>query len=428
MRIAILTNFDNFRSGYSLTGLVLDQWRMLTAHGHDVTIFTNKPCEIPDFVPEDCAVDQVFPPASLIDYGVDQKYPSCDSLTPEHDAFAEEVAGILEQELKTYDLILTHDWIFTGWNLPYSEAVRRADEFLGASWLHWVHSMPLVVQDWHCYGRYGTNHKIIFPTTINRQFIADQFETEMENVRIIPHIKDPRRTFKLGPEAERFLNKHKHILQADICQVYPVGTDRLTHKGVREVILMFSTFKRMKRKVCLILANSWATGRLPKQSLDHFKRMVVRNGLRWGKDVIATSEFEAPAFEIGIPEEMVLDLFRFSNVFIYPTVVESFGLVLVEALQTGGIWTVCNRNVDSMFEVAGGTGLFAEFPSYRTADNYEYPAGERKYFDRLAKQVVARLEQDVSILGKTRAIQTYNWENLYHRYYEPLLAESMMWG
>jgi len=428
MRVAILTNFDHFRSGYSLTGIVLNQWRMLSAYGHKVDVYVNQDCEYDVHNLPPGEIRPVMPKGNLIDYGVDKKFPSVDSMTPEHIELTQETARILDHYLgKDTDVACTHDWIFTGWNLPYAEAVKTVDEKIPVSWLHWVHSMPLFPMDWHCQGRYGNNHKIVFPTTINRQLVADQFMADWDDVRIIPHIQDPRVLFRLTDATREFIDAHKHIMQADICQVYPVGTDRLNHKGMRELVLLFAQMKRMKRRICLVVANSWATGRMAKQPIDIYKRLVVRNGLRWGKDVIFTSEFKPPKYEIGIPHDMVADLFRFSNLFVFPTVVESFGLVLTEALMSGGILSVCNRNVDSMFEVAGGTGLYAEFPSYRTEDELTYGGTEREYFEKLAKQIVARLEQEDGILGKTRAIQRYNWDNIYHRYYEPLLAEATMW-
>lgn len=428
MKIAILTNFDNFRSGYSLTGIVRDQWSMLTAFGHEVTIFVNQGCDVPEGLP--ASVATVIPKGHLIDYGVDPAYPSCDSLTDEHEKLAERVQLCLERYLKDYDLIVTHDWVFTGWNLPYCAGMKAAMENLpGARWLHWIHSHPLIVQDWHVFGRYGKNSKLIFPTTINRQFIVDQFLSDLDDVRIIPHIKDPRSFMRLRPDTIEFINAYPHILQSDIVQVYPIGTDRLVAKGLRELILLFAGMKKMKRRVCLIVPNSWATQRKDgRDSLDIYKRTAERNGLRWGRDVIITSEFKSPTYEIGIPIEMVADLFRLSNLFIFPTLVESFGLILVEALMSGGILTVANRNVDSFFEVTNGTGMFAEFPSYRTSNDYDYQGvGERVYFEKLSKQIVAVLESENGIMGATRAIQRYNWNNVYHKHYEPMLAESELW-
>ena len=133
MKIAILTTFHEFNPGYSLTGIVKDQALMLTRFGHEVSIVVAKGYHgekldyplltiLPDDIP-------------LIDYAC------LNDLSTEHHLMSDRVAEVLTQELADMDVVLTHDVLLTGWNLPYFVGLTKVTG-LKCSWFHGFMSLP----------------------------------------------------------------------------------------------------------------------------------------------------------------------------------------------------------------------------------------------------------------------------------------------
>jgi hypothetical protein len=124
---------------------------------------------------------------------------------------------------------------------------------------------------------------------------------------------------------------------------------------------------------------------------------------------------------------MLADLFKCSNLFIFPTREETWGLVLPEAILSGGVLPVINHHLEVLPEVTGGRGLRFGFGSWTVNLDYEPLGGERNYFKNVAGAIVQRMTEEESIAAKTVVRMNYNMDNLYKRVYHPILEESKTW-
>lgn len=417
MKVALLTNFQEFNMGYSLTGIVKDQAKMLSRHGHEVHLFVNTQYHGESFS-EDVILHKQIPFAHLIDY------KSKNDVTEEHQEIIEKTKDVLVSELQTFDVAFTHDFIFTGWFLIYGLACKKATpELPNLRWLHWIHSVPTRGSDWWAIKEFGNNHKLVYPNETDRIRTAEAYRGEISDVRVIHHIKDLRTWFDFDPETWEFIDLHPAVMQADIVQIYPASTDRLSAKRVDYVMRIFSTLKRRGRSVCLVIANQWATGRQPRENVAHYQEIASRNGLKLNEEVVFTSEWKEE-YMTGIPKRILRELFQCSNLFVFPTREESFGLVVPEAALSGGVLLVLNRSLQMQYEVAGYTGLYFDFGSYHlnwSADN------EKKYLDDLAFIIQGRMKENESIQSKTYMRKFYNMDYLYQAQYGPIMAESKEW-
>ena len=417
-KIAILTNHMEFNPGFSLTGIIQDQARMLMEHGHDVSVFVNSKYHGED-IPGLTLVKKV-PFAHLKDY------QSINDLTPDHKGTVQETKEMLISELKGYDIAFTHDFVFQGWFLPYGLGCRAASTQLpNIKWMHWIHSIPNGLRDWWDVGLYTSKHRLIYPNKTDSLLVAEQFRGSLKHVRAVHHIKDLRSWFDFCPESCEFIKQYPNVMQADIVQIYPASVDRLSAKRVKAVIQIFAGFKKMKRSVCLVIANQWATTKQHKQNIDNYKRFAIQQGLVPEEEVIFTSSFQPPKYEVGIPKQFLRDLFTCSNVFIFPTREETFGLVLPEASLTSGCLTVCNKSLGMLAEVEGNHGLYHDFGSFH--HDFHIEGKKEKYYFDLSKIILGRLARNESIQTKTFMRQKYNWDYLYNQEYVPLFAESEGW-
>jgi len=429
-KIAILTSFAEFNPGYSLTGIVEDQCRLLVDHGHDVHLFvcTHFKGDLEELFIHDpwsregVTLHKDIPFAHLIDYRTE------DDLTDEHKEIIKETGALLSDKLIKLDIsiVFSHDWLFTGWNLIYGLGILAACQnpmMHPLAFLHWVHSIPSLNLPWWNIRRWGSRHKIIFPNKTDVTRVAEQYKTTPASIIPIPHIKDYRSYFEFDEATYDFIKDFPGVMHSDIVMIYPASTDRLTAKRVDKVIAMFAEMKSMKFKVCLVIANQWATGRQRKEDLQAYFKTIRAAGLKLNEEVIFTSEWHKK-YATGIPRRLLRELQLMSNLFIFPTREESFGLVAPEAALCG-VEMVLNRSLTMMMEVQGGCGIYCEFGSYER--EVKTPGTEGDYYRALAHLIIGRMQRSEVIASKTFNRLTYNWDTIYNKYYLPTFAESDLW-
>lgn len=466
--VAILTNFMDFNAGYSLSGIVVDQVRMLAKYENNVFLFVNE-----QFNPgynKDSGLEEVLETyQDRVHLLKETKfmhlddYAAASAMSDEHRKGAEEAAEtfskrLIENEVTT---IFTHDFIFTGWSAPYALACKLCtkkmllEEWI-PRWFHWVHSVPSGTRDWWDLKAYGMNHRLVFPNHSDVARVADSFKTDPSSIAVIPHIKDIRTWYDFSDETMKFLDKYSTVMSSDIIQVYPVSTDRMSAKQLDLVIRIFAEIKKMNYSVCLIAANQWATGFQRKESVEEYCELAERVGLKYGEDFIFTSEVsfsdsmvaslketktpdelmdliddevteqnfeelksksieDLQLYPTGISKRMLRELQLLSNVFLFPTKEESFGLVGPEAAFSGCL-PVLNRSLYMMTEVMSQYPPRFDFGSYHNVVNEQNDG----YITAVARAVLNRVIMNEAIMCKAFCRQAYNMDRLYHKFYSPL--------
>lgn len=429
-KIAIFTSFAEFNPGYSLTGIVEDQCRMLVDYGHEVHLFvcTHFKGDINDIFLHDPWTRQGVVLHKDVPFAHLKDYTSEADITEDHKEVIRQTARMIEEKIILLDIAIcfTHDWIFTGWNLPYGLGVLQAvqnPKMHPIAWMHWVHSVPSLSREWWNIRRWGSRHKIVYPNKTDATRVAEQYKAATSYIIPIPHIKDYRSYWEFHEDTYKFIKDFPAVMQADIVKVYPASTDRLTAKRVDKIIAMFREIKNMKFRICLVIANQWATGTQRKEDLEKYYKRVRTSKLKINEEVIFTSEWK-DRFATGIPRRMLRELQLMSNLFIFPTREESFGLVAPEAALSG-VEMVINRSLPMMFEVQGGCGVYAEFGSYEKA--LTVPSTEAEYFTSLTHLIIGRMQRSEVIASKTFNRMRYNWDNIYNKFYLPAFGESDVW-
>jgi glycosyltransferase involved in cell wall biosynthesis len=208
-----------------------------------------------------------------------------------------------------------------------------------------------------------------------------------------------------------------------VIQIYPAGSDRLDAKGVRELIAVFSEIKKRGYSVFLLLINQAADDHDNQATMDHYKRFGEDRGLVYGEDFAFISDF-FPGFAAGTPKRTVIELSMYSNVFVFPSQHETFGLVLPETSLVSGALPVLNKSLPEMLEVGGMHGLLVDFGSYFVEWK---PKDEEAYFEHLAGQIIYMMHSEEGIRAKTWNRLEYNRASIYERYYVPILQGRNLW-
>lgn len=432
--VAILTNFMDFNPGYSLSGIVVDQALMLLKNGHKVYLFVNEQYNDKYDVPARLTfLSNVYENKFFIlrktkfMHLVD--YRTKEDLLEDHKKAAKEAGFVFANLIKKYDIrsIYTHDFIFTGWNLPYSLAIKEASKIINENeyicyFFHWIHSVPSTNFDWWNLNKYGHNHFIVYPNRTEIQRIVEQFRTNISKVKIIPHIKDPRTWYDFGENSCDFIDQYPQIMSRDIIKIYPCSTDRLSAKQLHIVIKIFSFFKQLDVSNFLVIANQWATGKQSKENIELYKKLGNDYGLIYNDDFVFTSDFKDKynknSFENGIPRKMLRELQLLSSLFIFPTLEESFGLVGPEAALSGAL-CVTNRTLNMMYEVMGHTTPSFDFGSHHQ-DKIMQNVNDDRYLKSVAYAILSRLFFNESVMTKIYCRKRYNMDILYNTCYLPM--------
>lgn len=416
--VAIATNFMEFNPGNSLTGIVLDQIEMLSSHGHEVYLVVNEQYHGEE---SRAKLHKILPFFHLRDYRRSSE------LTEEHQQIALKTASVLKDFISSnkVDIVITHDLMFQGWFMPYCFGIKKASLSLPKTrWFHWVHSIPSQNWDWHCISILRPNHKIIYPNGTDLHHVASQYRGVYDDVRCIHHIKDHRSWMEFSEATNKFISAHPAVMRADVVQLLPASCDRLGAKRLSETLQIFGNIKAQGLSVCLVVANQWATVLTRKEDVNRYKWEAKCRGLVPGEDFIFTSDFDPPKYEIGIPKRMIRELFSLSNLFVFLTREETFGLVIPEACMSGGVLLVLNKSLEMLSEVSGANALFFEFGSFNR--QYHNSMGD-KYYTVIARDIVSKMLNDTSIRAKSFIRQRYNWDYLYDNEYRPLFDESREW-
>lgn len=413
--VGIMTTFQYYAAGYSLMNLVLSQIRMLYRAGYEPQFITCSNFDTAEEHYGEATIHRILPVGALDDYRTDVLNEE------KHGKLVEESAEALIKFIDDtgVNVMLTHDIIFLGWHYPYALAVRKAaDERRHVKWMHWIHSVPSGFNPIWDIRKYGPNHKLVFPNATDALRVAEQFRGRIEDVVPIHHPKDIREFAEFSDATCRFIDEY-NMMSADVIQIYPASVDRLHAKGVEWLMRTFAAMKKsFHKKVRLVICNQWCNVDKHRKTVESQLEFGKQLGLKPDEELIFTSRFEVPNWEVGLPAKMVSELMMLGNLFMFPTREESFGLVLPEASLMGGSLVVANASLDMMREITGNNALFWDFGSFHRDWNLEDPD---EFFKAIAQIILGKLQSESAVRLKTHFRQRFNIDSIMRLELEPAM-------
>jgi len=417
--ISLLTDFGYPDSTYSLNIIAEEQLGMLHRAGYE-----------PRGV-----VDEGFEPQRNWKYAELRYLPHETKANNEkfHDGWQKTVRTLrtsFEEVLEGVDVVITHDLIYQASMLWHNMAARRyARDHSNVRWLHWVHSAtpsPVWVQRdprLESVQSHFPHSLTVYPNSFDVPRVAANFRCEVDQVAVVPHPTDV--CGYLGfQDATRRLVQEKRLLEADAILVYPIRLDR--GKQVEYVLRTAAGLKSVGRSVRAVVVDFHSTGGDKVVYRDWLKTLAVDLDLN-SIEVTFTSEFDE-SLSLNAPREMVRDLMLLCNVYVHPSVSETYSLVTQEAGLCGA-FLVLNRDFPSMRSVYGPDAAYYQFSSGinaltgmdgETTTNYD---NIDDYFRSIALRVAYELDHNVVLAQQKRIRQERNPDYVFKRYIEPLFSD-----
>ena len=423
-RIAILAPMSHWDHGYSHCSVVFDQFVMLKKYGYDVTFiclqrFKGKE----DLEAQGIKVRDVLPIFTFKDYHLGAP------IDENFEKNAQDVQDVLEKELKDFTHVITHDVIFQGWFLPYNVGLRRAN--VNVKWLHWIHSAPslrpatLIYPYDHLYS-IRRNERLVYLNDIDRIRVAEMYGIFPDDVHVVPNSIDPRTFWDLHPLTTSLIEKYG-LLNADVVATYPLSSTRMHVEGnyVENISdgknLMFAVrimaeIKKLGYSVRYVVANAHANAPKEKETIKQVQEHATTLGLS-PNELIFTSLEMAPAFENGVPRRVVSELFRLSNVFLFPSASENCSLVLLEAALSKNL-IVLNESFLPLRAQLQSQAIYFKFGALLERLNYA-----EGYFGDLAKIIMSALKKEQALSSFRKIAREFSLDNIFRKYLEPLFYE-----
>jgi len=356
-KVCVLTTFDTDDPSYSLNLVARDQVRMLLAGGYEPVVIVNKGFQPgPDGPYGDKRVKLV----RLHKAPASNEGTLPDNYEKEVDKMAGEYGdAILKEKI---EVILTHDLISQPAALINNLAARKvAEAFSHVRWLHWVHScfssnVQSNVLEASKKGREKfPNSNVIFPNAYDRPRVARAFNVEEDDVLHCPHPTDILNFFGTEEHIAKLV-EDKKLLDKDILMAYPCRLDR--GKQPHYIIDVIAQLKRLGSSVSLVIGDFSSTGGDKVEYRKEMHRQAAQYGLD-DTELIFLSE-EVESFKLHAPRSAMRSLFQLTDVFMLPSVSETYSLVAQEAALCGN-FLILNHDFAPMRSIYGESPKYYQF-------------------------------------------------------------------
>ena len=450
-KVALLTTFLDAKPQYGVVPVVWNQLRMLTKFHDELPIgffMVEGYDKHEDYasLPEGVRLEPYVPFLHLYDYGAGTSKQIHD--VPAEGIPPAELAGLregqhrflsdgktnitnydrqvarveymLEDELVRYDTIITHDIMFQTWFLVHNQAVRNiARRNPELRWVHWCHSGPTrwdekAIKGIHMRRFTGMKDSVwVSPNESMAAGFAKMYDISRKQVKVCYHVVDPFKVFKITHDWSRQLIEKHSLFDCDILDVWATRVDHPDAKGMYLALNIMAKLNKLCDAKILFL-NSWSDAPSAKRNIGQLRSFAERKQLP-SENLIFSSEMGSE-WEKGVEPEVVSDMLSIANLFIFPSLSETFSFSLAEAALHKNM-LVLNENLAVMKELAGDRADYlaapAEWGGVRT--DVTYDSGVDGYCMGRAEELWAQLQEYKPLMQARHVLRTFRdewvWEN-----------------
>lgn len=422
--VGLLTTFGSFDPAYSPCNVVKHQLNMLVRYGYNPILFVLD-CFPKDFVIKGVEIRRVIPTTAFEPYqGIAQHH----NIPQQFEKDVAKITPAFEQHFKDIDIMLCHDIIFQDSFLAYNAALRKMVMPIGIKFYHWMHSGPSkrpssMTEPVSFLYTLPPRSKLIYMNRYDVTRAAEMYGVFQDSVRVVHNPID----YRLQEGTELLTDEiisHYGLNKADVIAIYPLSTTRMGAGGKQldKAIKVMAGLKECGNSVRLIVPNAHANGEREKTAIAAMRKLAEKYGLDPRFEILFTSLID-PKWEHGIPHNVVVQLLRYSDIFLFPSVSENCPLVLLEA-ALGKNLMILNEDFMPMKDFVGPHALYFKFDSATTVTSHSgYPDGEDGYYRDVAKIINAELLHNKIYQANKTIRREFNIDHIFKMQIEPLFFE-----
>lgn len=422
-KIAILTTLCNFNPSYAVATVIIRQARLLKKFGKSVKILVLENCK--DDYPDDLSgdIEKIVPVFTFVSKRVTQEViPAIQNM----------LQTCINKGITTF---FCHDIILVDTYITYNEALRRiAGANPGVHWYHWMHSGPHLppAEEMNRYEKLThtlpANSKLVYLNYVDLQKAIEMYTNcTIDDTHVV---YTPLEYIDLcapyDPVSIDISNKI-HFNDATVRCIYPFSSTRIGAKQILRSLELLSTIKARGEKVAFIGCNCHCNGQTEKNNIDNLVKAMEASPYNLTRDeIFFTSWFEPPQYEYSLPNKIIMDLFRLSNLFIFPSLTEVGPLILQEAAMTENL-IVANADVPAMMEMVGPNGaLYYHFGStthQAYGGRYNNIRTRLEYYSACADSIIRELNKGkYQTNAMCNCAHKYNQDTIWLTQYKQILG------
>jgi glycosyltransferase involved in cell wall biosynthesis len=389
-RVVLMTALADWHPSYSLVSVILDQARALAQEPTRlVQIWVMQSANLanaPKDLPKNVQIKPFIP----------------DTVWRE-DVIDDAAVAKLNQHLmlRLFNLgnatIITHDLMFVTWYATFAAALHKIGVIRAFSWIHQIHSCvgakPAETPATKVRTTLPPGHLLAVVNATEAEPAAAYYGIEKSRVVVIPNVCDIR-SWGVS-EAARSVLLQSRLAEADVSQLYPLSLPRAEAKGLHHVINTHLALRKAGHSTELVVADAHANTAEAVQLKQKYLQMAGGEGLRFVSNILPNLASD------GIDAATVRQLFSATNVFIFPSLSESAGLVALEA-AAAGVYPWVNSNVPALYDLAASEHNDIRawpFPSQRA------PMTEPVDYQGLANEIINIALQDKHSIRRRRSFR-----------------------
>lgn len=398
-KVAFLTTFYEAESGYSLIGVCGTQIGMLLNNGYDPVVLVQENFTEP---PE----PTIWRPSSIDLRKVIPKLHLTNKIDKDFEKRVDLILAALVDGLHDAEVCITHDIVLQDFYQEHNVAMRRyAKTRPDLLWLHWIHSCPTPNRNteypYNC--RYTPPPGyIVYPNDTDRGRVCATYNLVGQEWRVkvsrSGHAIDPFVVWEYH-ELTKALAEKADLLNGDVVAIYPARLDK--GKQPERIVRLMAGIKELGYAPRLLVADWQSAGKRFQKYIEYLLELAASLGI--DGMVNFTSRLDDRCSQ-GIPRRVVSELMDLSNVYVHPSRIETYSLVVHEAALRGKL-LVLNYDLPVMRELYGDGAIYMDFGSDRTERQYE--PSEQAFWNDEAKRLIGELFQNRGLQIQTRARQRW---------------------
>lgn len=311
-------------------------------------------------------------------------------------------------DLSDYDVVMVHN-VFT---MPFDLALTRrlremAAKWKKGRWINWVHDVAAINPHYAHLPWDDAEHQILKQPPANCIHVAVSHARRAdyalatglshEQIRVIPNGIDCAGVLNVQ-DTTRSLARSQRLWQRDFLLVHPTRIVR--RKNLELALCILAALRDLGQDVAYLV-----TGATDPHNADHLAYAAEL------KRLVADLQLEDSVFFLGSERKLfddeVSDLYQISDLLVFPSTSEGFGLPLLEA-ALHGLPVYCS-----------------DIPTHR-----EVAMVDARFFalDEDPARIAERIMNDDQVKLRRRRREVYSkhdWTAVADKYLAPLLAEAV---